>query len=309
MTAELVVVDVVVAVAARARRERESTDDGDDGSRRHRRHRCPHVSRIRPSCTTVTASFPSRGEDRRRRRARAPSSPRSRAGRRAASRRHGTAGGTTSRGRGWPSARRGCPTPARTARTRGVEQRHVAGVGDDAGVQRRDRPAARRRRAATPAASSDEMVAGGRTDRGRCSARRSGAGGRTSSPRRSLYGSSSVWKSASDSGGRHVVGHRQLVVEPGLGIVEAGLQVEDRLAVLDRDDAPRGEAAAVADPIDLVEDRHQRVTRPEEVGVQRVHEPVAVVDRAGRGHQRLTGDLAAEHPLALLVGRARRGRG
>ena len=36
--------------------------------------------------------------------------------------------------------------------------------------------------------------------------------------------------------------------------------------------------------------------------MQRVHEAVAVVDRAGRGDERLTGDLSAEDPLAVLVG-------
>ena len=38
--------------------------------------------------------------------------------------------------------------------------------------------------------------------------------------------------------------------------------------------------------------------------MQRVHLPARVFDRAGRGDQRLTGDLAAEHALAALVGRA-----
>ena len=38
--------------------------------------------------------------------------------------------------------------------------------------------------------------------------------------------------------------------------------------------------------------------------MQRVHRPLGIVDRAGRGDQRLTGDLAAEDPLAVLVGRA-----
>ena len=47
-----------------------------------------------------------------------------------------------------------------------------------------------------------------------------------------------------------------------------------------------------------------RVARAQEVGVQRVHLPARVVDRAGGGDQRLAGDLAAEHPLAVLVGRA-----
>ena len=51
----------------------------------------------------------------------------------------------------------------------------------------------------------------------------------------------------------------------------SGLQVEDRLAVLDGDDAAGGERLAVADAVDLVEDRHGRVARAQEVGVQRVH--------------------------------------
>ena len=37
--------------------------------------------------------------------------------------------------------------------------------------------------------------------------------------------------------------------------------------------------------------------------MQRVHEPPAFVDGAGRSDERLTGNLAAEHPLAILVGR------
>ena len=38
--------------------------------------------------------------------------------------------------------------------------------------------------------------------------------------------------------------------------------------------------------------------------MQRVHEAGRVVDRAGRGDERLAGDLAAEDPLAVLVRRA-----
>ena len=65
----------------------------------------------------------------------------------------------------------------------------------------------------------------------------------------------------------------------------------------------RGEAAAVADPVDLVEDRHQRIAGTQEVGVQRVDLPAGVVDRARGGHQGLTCDLSTEHALAALVGR------
>ncbi len=100
----------------------------------------------------------------------------------------------------------------------------------------------------------------------------------------------------------HVGRHRELVVGAVLVVVEARLQVEDGPAVLDRDDAPRGEAPTVADPVDLVQDRHGRVTRTQEVGVERVDEPAALADRASGGDERLAGDLPAEDALAVLVG-------
>ena len=86
-------------------------------------------------------------------------------------------------------------------------------------------------------------------------------------------------------------------------VVEAGLQVEDRLAVLDRHDTTGREAAAVTDAVDLVQDRHGRIARAQEVRMQRVHEPAALVDRARGGDERLSGDLATEHALTVLVGR------
>ena len=85
--------------------------------------------------------------------------------------------------------------------------------------------------------------------------------------------------------------------------MEAGLQVEDRLAVLDRDDAAGGEAAAVAQPVDVVEDRRFRVAGTKEVGVQRVHEAERVLDRSGGRDEGLAGDLTAEHALAVLLRR------
>ena len=88
--------------------------------------------------------------------------------------------------------------------------------------------------------------------------------------------------------------------------VEAGLKVEDRLTVLDRDDPARRERPAVADAIDFVQDRRVHVTRAQEVRVQRVHEagrPVVggVIDRPRCRDERLAGDLSAEHSLTLLV--------
>ena len=77
-------------------------------------------------------------------------------------------------------------------------------------------------------------------------------------------------------------------------------QVEDGLAVLDGHHPAGGEGAAVADPVDLVEDGHVGVPGAQEVGVQRVH--AAPLDGAPRRHERLGRHLAPEHPLAVLVG-------
>ena len=37
--------------------------------------------------------------------------------------------------------------------------------------------------------------------------------------------------------------------------------------------------------------------------MERMDESIALVDRAGRSHQRLAGHLSTEHPLSILVGR------
>ncbi len=103
-------------------------------------------------------------------------------------------------------------------------------------------------------------------------------------------------------GTAHPLGHHQLVVRARFVVVEAGLEVEDRPTVLDRHDTAGREAAAVADAIDLVQDRQGRVARAQEVGVERMHQAGVLVDRAGRSDERLPGHLAAEHALAVLVG-------
>ncbi len=90
----------------------------------------------------------------------------------------------------------------------------------------------------------------------------------------------------------------------GFFVVETRLQVEDRFAVLDRDDATRREAPTVADPVHLVQDRPLRIAGPQEVGVQRVDVATGLVDRSARRDERLTGDLAAEHANTILVGRS-----
>ena len=96
------------------------------------------------------------------------------------------------------------------------------------------------------------------------------------------------------------LGHGDLVLQAGLEVVEGGRQVEDGPPVLHGHDAAGREGPAVADPVDLVEDRDVRVARSQEVRVQRMHP--SVLHRAPGGHQRLPGHLAAEDALALLVG-------
>jgi hypothetical protein len=103
------------------------------------------------------------------------------------------------------------------------------------------------------------------------------------------------------------VRHRHLVVEAVLVGVEARLQVEDRLAVLDGHDATRGERPSVANAVDLVQDRRVRIAGPQEVRVQRVDEAGRtivgrVLDGSSCGDESLAGDLATEHALTLLVG-------
>src|SRR3954447_4095944 len=86
--------------------------------------------------------------------------------------------------------------------------------------------------------------------------------------------------------------------------VEAGLEVEDRLAVLDADDAAGGEAAAVTDAVDLVQDGDRRITRPEGVSMERMRGAMVILNRPRRRHERLAGDLTTENALTVLVRRA-----
>ena len=73
--------------------------------------------------------------------------------------------------------------------------------------------------------------------------------------------------------GRWHVGHAGGVVHAGLVDLERARHVENLLAVLDRNDAPVGEALAVATAIDLVDDRRAEVAAPQEIRVQRVARP------------------------------------
>src|SRR5881396_3151549 len=61
------------------------------------------------------------------------------------------------------------------------------------------------------------------------------------------------------------LGHGDAVLGPHFLGLERRREVEDRLAVLDRDHPPGGERLPVADAVHQVEDRGRRVTRAEEV--------------------------------------------
>src|SRR3954447_17992781 len=87
--------------------------------------------------------------------------------------------------------------------------------------------------------------------------------------------------------------------EPFLVVVERDREHEDLLTVLDRDDAPRGEALAVAAAVDLVNDRHLGIAADEEIRVQRMWR--AALHGADRRDQRLPDHLSAEHALPAIL--------
>src|SRR5262245_37214201 len=68
--------------------------------------------------------------------------------------------------------------------------------------------------------------------------------------------------------------------------------------MLDRNHTARGEAAAVADAINLIDDGNLRVAAQQEICVKGVRGPVLdIFDGAAGGDQRLTDHLTAEYPL------------
>ncbi len=69
--------------------------------------------------------------------------------------------------------------------------------------------------------------------------------------------------------------------------------------MLDRNDATRAEALAVARDVDLVNDGSIHVARQQEVCVQRVH--VARARGIARRRERLPEHLPAKHPVAADV--------
>lgn len=97
------------------------------------------------------------------------------------------------------------------------------------------------------------------------------------------------------------LGHVVEVFVPGFDNVERRGHVKDRPTVLDRHDSSCGERSSITDSIHFVQDRDRRVTRTQEVGMERVDWPL-VVDGPGGGHECLSGDLAAEDSLPVFVG-------
>ncbi len=102
---------------------------------------------------------------------------------------------------------------------------------------------------------------------------------------------------------RHVERHRKLVLEAGFIDLERGFERKDGRAMLDGDHAAGGEGAAVADAVDLVDDRHPDVAGPHEIAMQRMYMPIRL-DRTLRSHQRLRDRLAAEDALPVGLGAA-----
>src|SRR5690606_24165282 len=99
---------------------------------------------------------------------------------------------------------------------------------------------------------------------------------------------------------RRGVRRLDLVLASRLPHLERGGHVEDRAAVLDRRDTPRGEALAVTQAVDEVDDRRLPVAGQDEVAVDGMRVPV-LLDGAARGDERLREHLAAEDAAAADV--------
>ena len=94
---------------------------------------------------------------------------------------------------------------------------------------------------------------------------------------------------------RDALGHRGLVLEPLVDVLERRDHREDRQAFLVGLSAPGGERPAVVDAVDRERDRLVHLAGTQEVAVHRVHEPIGG-DRALRGHEGLREHLSAEDP-------------
>ena len=90
---------------------------------------------------------------------------------------------------------------------------------------------------------------------------------------------------------------------PVLGHLERGGETEDGPTALDGGDTSGGERQSVTDALHVIEDGDAGIAGAQEIGMQRM-DPSLGLDSAGRGHQRLSGHLSAEHALAIGMGAA-----
>jgi len=99
------------------------------------------------------------------------------------------------------------------------------------------------------------------------------------------------------------VGDRGRVVEPILGYLERCRETEDGPPALDGGDPAGSEGQAIANALNVVEDRDSSIAGAQEVRVQRVHAGLGF-NCPSRGHECLPGHLPAEHTLAIRMGAA-----
>src|SRR3954468_6300042 len=90
------------------------------------------------------------------------------------------------------------------------------------------------------------------------------------------------------------------MLDAGLGNLERHRAIEDRLAVLDRDDAAHRETRSVARALDVVDDRLGDIARAQEIRMQRMRAALRIA-RLLRGRQRLAEHLPAEYPMRADV--------
>ncbi len=83
-----------------------------------------------------------------------------------------------------------------------------------------------------------------------------------------------------------------------LAHLERGPHRKNRLAVLDRIDAPRRKTLAVADAVGVEDDGDERIAGQDEIGVQRMRR---ATHGARRGDERLRDHLAPEHALPTVL--------
>ncbi len=95
------------------------------------------------------------------------------------------------------------------------------------------------------------------------------------------------------------IGHHGMMLKPFFGDLERRGKIKDRPAVLNRDDAAIGEAAAIARTVNLVDYGRPDVSPAQKIGVQRVSN--AVIHGMLRSRQRLTHHLTAENLWAADI--------